>query len=183
MSNERSQSDGSAWDADVWEALSATLPPVLPRPVVRERLLRAAAGRDRLAQPLRDALSALYSHSADETDALIERMNRASSWLPSPLPGLSVIPLADADLPESFMPEGPSRLLVRIEAGSQFPRHQHVGDEHMLILEGGLTTDGGEHFGVGTCAISAPDSVHEFTIDDDGDCIAAVRLSDGIRLP
>lgn len=173
------------WDAaaaEAWATLGATLAPVVPRSIVRDRLLRAAAGRERLSPSLRDAVASLYSLSTDDTEALVARMNRASSWLPTPLPGLSLLPLTDAELPTDLMPDGPTRLLVRIEAGSRFPRHQHLGEEQMLILQGGLTTDGGEHFGTGSCAVSLPGSVHEFVIDEGGDCIAAVRLSDGIRL-
>ena len=41
-------------------------------------------------------------------------------------------------------PEGfPKALLVRIEPGTTSPRHRHLGDEHLFVLEGSLGDDTG----------------------------------------
>ena len=174
--------DLTALDDEAWAALAAALPPVRPRPIARARLLRATAGRDRLPPPVREAMRALFGLSDEDAGALIDRVNTASAWLPGPLPGISILPLTPADLPRGPLPDGPTRLLVRIEPGLPFPAHEHLGDEAMLVLEGALTTDAGEVVGPGMCAHSAPGTRHALQIHDGSDCIAAVRLGGGIRL-
>ena len=51
-------------------------------------------------------------------------------WIPTPFPGITVKPL--------FFDEksGNQSLLVRMEPGSKYPSHHHVGLEHSLVLEG-----------------------------------------------
>jgi len=160
--------------------------PLAPRPVLRDRLLKAALGHQRLGE-LRGRLAALFALDEGATSELVSRMNRPDAWLDGPLPGLSLMPLERAGLGQG-LPAGSSALLVRLEPNAIFPEHQHFGDERMLILEGGLSLRDGATAAPttaerGALVVSASGSRHVLRAlaDADGEeCIAAVRI-DGER--
>jgi len=42
-------------------------------------------------------------------------------------------------------PSGDVAVLVRMDPGCRYPRHRHVGDEDVLVLQGGFCDAAGEH--------------------------------------
>ena len=163
-------------------ALLDDLTAELPRPLLRERVMRAALGVDRFPADLRARLQALFELDAAQTVDLVGRMNDAASWQAGPVPGLSLFAATPMEMPAGPLPDGPTRLIVRLEPGLPFPMHAHHGDEHMLVLEGGFVTDDGKRVGAGEMLSSTRDSEHAFLVDEDDECIAAVKLTDGIHL-
>ena len=57
--------------------------------------------------------------------------------------------------------------LVRIEPGHAFPRHTHVGEETVLVLQGRLEDDQGNAYRAGDTIVSADGSVHELRVVGD----------------
>ena len=139
-------------------------------------------GDQRLTASARDQLRALFELDEAQTRTLVARMNTPSEWLPGAVPGLSFIAVTPEEAPKGPLPDGPTRLLVRLEPGLPFPMHGHDGHEDMLVLEGAFVTDAGVRVAAGQVLRSEPGSAHEFRIDDHEECLAAVRLTDGIHL-
>jgi anti-sigma factor ChrR (cupin superfamily) len=56
----------------------------------------------------------------------------AVDWPPQRRPGVSVRVLWKDDA------SGDAAVLIRMEPGATYPRHLHVGDEEVLVLQGGF---------------------------------------------
>jgi anti-sigma factor ChrR (cupin superfamily) len=82
---------------------------------------------------------------------------KQSSWLPSLLEGLSVLPLHEH--------HGVNTTLVRWAAHTQFNHHIHTGGEEILVLEGLLCDEYGE-YPAGSWLRNPRDSSHApFTLE------------------
>jgi len=54
---------------------------------------------------------------------------------------------------------GDAAVLVRMDPGCEYPRHRHVGDEEVFVLQGGFRDENGE-YPAGTFHRFAAGSVH-----------------------
>lgn len=87
----------------------------------------------------------------------------------APGPGLAGVPDMDAGF-------------VQFDAGMQFPKHHHAGEEVTLVLQGGFADETlGRHFSPGDVIHLPPGSIHTFTIDRGEPCISAVLLLGALR--
>ena len=68
---------------------------------------------------------------------------------------------------------GVRKVLVWGTPGASSPRHDHTGDEVILVLEGRLRDERGS-YGPGDLCRSAAGHVHQETVDGDEDCICYV---------
>lgn len=170
-----------AAEARRWEQAGLALAEALPTPdapcPVRARLLLAAEARGRLAR-FAAALSSIFEIDDDKARALLDEIDAPEAWEAGPVPGVALFHLkggpglAAADVG-----------FVRFPAGMPWPLHRHVGDEIMLILEGGLTDDAGRTWREGDVLRMPPGSEHRFDVLAERDCIAAVVVHEGIELP
>lgn len=172
----RCAAEARAWEAVVIE-LAATLPAVEPAATVRARVLAAAAAKGRLAA-FADAVERLFQVPREKALALLDAVDAADAWEPGPVPGLALMHLKG----------GPALAaadtgFVRFPAGMPWPLHKHLGDELMLIVEGGFVDDRGQAYGPGDVLRMPPGSQHAFDIRPDRDCVAAVVVHEGIELP
>jgi anti-sigma factor ChrR (cupin superfamily) len=55
--------------------------------------------------------------------------------------------------------DGPSAALLRYQPGAEVPAHEHVGFEHIVVLEGEQRDEHGQ-YGVGTLIVNPPGSRH-----------------------
>ncbi len=182
MSRKPNDTAGPDLEADALRDLLDELGAQLPRPLLRERVLRSTMGDQRLGPSAREQLRTLFHLDEAQATALVARMNSVADWTPGAVPGLSFIAVTPEEAPKGPLPDGPTRLLVRLEPGLPFPMHGHDGHEEMLVLEGAFVTDGGARVAAGQTLKSEPGSAHAFRIDEQEECIAAVRLTDGIHL-
>ncbi|MEL7451469.1 MAG: cupin domain-containing protein, partial [Pseudomonadota bacterium] len=70
--------------------------------------------------------------------------------------------------------------LVRIEAGTQFPYHTHIGTETALILAGCLEDHDGQVYYPGDVSFMEPGSGHTFKAIGDDDLLLAVVINEGL---
>lgn len=164
------------WE-EAFVALAESLPSLEPSTTIRARVLAAAAANGRLAA-FAEAVVRLFEVPREKALALLDAVDAADAWEPGPVPGLSLMHLKG----------GPALAaadtgLVRFPAGMPWPLHKHLGEELMLILEGGLVDDHGQAFGPGDVLQMPPGSLHAFDIRPDRDCVAAVVVHEGIELP
>jgi anti-sigma factor ChrR (cupin superfamily) len=69
---------------------------------------------------------------------------------------------------------GAAALLVRFRPGAHGDRHEHLGYELMLVLDGVLEDDNGGFFPAGTLVVEGPGSVHQ-ALSRRGCTVLAIR--------
>jgi ChrR Cupin-like domain len=144
------------------EVLVATLvpalPPATPSPVAKARLEATLVSVDRFA-PFWTSLSRLCDLPVHVVKRLVAKVDEPAAWLPGYVPGLSYF---------NFTPglklAGADAGFVRLEVGTTFPRHRHLGDELTFVLEGRLR-EGERVFGPGALLERARDSEHVWSTE------------------
>lgn len=74
--------------------------------------------------------------------------------------------------------DGPSAALLRYEPGASVPAHEHLGYEHILVLDGEQSDEHGS-YPAGTLVVNRPHSVHR--IASTGGCVVLAIWEKGIR--
>ena len=93
-----------------------------------------------------------------EDDVYVQFDTHQQEWLPGVVEGLEVMPLHEFDQEQTA--------LIRWPAHTQFPKHEHVAGEEVLILEGKLLDEHGE-YPAGSWFRNPPGSSHApFTLED-----------------
>ncbi len=111
--------------------LAAAVVPVHPEPQTRERLLRRVAASSHAVSspsPLQPHLRA----ASPAVPPLLTLRAGEGEWETTAVPGVSIRTLYVDREREQYT------ALVRMCAGSSYPRHVHGGPEHCLVLEGDL---------------------------------------------
>jgi anti-sigma factor ChrR (cupin superfamily) len=77
---------------------------------------------------------------------------------------------------------GDAAVLVRMDPGCEYPRHRHVGDEEVLVLQGGFRDESGE-YAAGAFHRFAAGSVHApVAFDGDEACVLFALAHSGIEI-
>lgn len=153
-------------------AFTATLAtPVAPPPGLKDRVL-AAADQPRYA--FLDRVAKLIDLTLDQTRIMLDRIQDLSLWEDNG-PGTLLL----------HVPGGPACAgavvgFVRVEPDTRFPRHIHLGEETVLVLQGGLRTDSGLVCRAGDLAVQDAGSDHEFTSLPGEPLLYLVRVNEGV---
>jgi len=158
-------------------ALTDTLPAVPPPALLRDRILDDARPGDRLARFVMPIASLLDIEPA-AARTLLARIDDPSAWFEL-LPGISVL-LADGG-PNV---RGALRAFVKVRAGTEFPLHEHFGEESVMIMQGYYADSAsGDVFGPGDTPIQPRGSQHSFRVLADGpDLLGLVVAQGGLRM-
>lgn len=162
---------------DVLGALAVALPPVRPRDELRARLLASAARPEERYAPFHTRLSRLLDLGVERLTQIFRAAADESNWERPPIAGMSLFhfeggpALAGADTG-----------LVRMEAGSEFPLHEHLGKERVLVLSGGYLDSSGTTYGAGQSQEMASGSAHSYVVLPDAPCVFCVVLEGGITI-
>ncbi len=85
---------------------------------------------------------------------------------------------------EEALLQGPSHghrvSLIRASKGGYVPHHDHEGDEHMLVLQGGLTI-GGTNYRTGDYAFAAAGEAHEPIAYTEEECLCLLVLAGSLQ--
>jgi anti-sigma factor ChrR (cupin superfamily) len=73
---------------------------------------------------------------------------------------------------------GGAAALLRYQPGASMPRHEHLGHEHVLVLDGSQSDEHG-HYPAGTFVINRPASTHRVASQEG--CVALVIWERGVR--
>lgn len=139
--------------------------PCAPSPSLRVRLLAAVAGP--VVQRSARVADLLELPPGDINAALASVDAGTAPWTPV-LPGVDLYRLA----------AGPrERGLIRAAAGAIFPYHRHLGDEHVVVLQGSCR-DGDRQLGPGDEVRHAAGTAHHLEIHP-GPALVFAYVSDG----
>lgn len=148
----------AAFDAQLLEALAADLRTPAPRGL-RDRLLQAplASRLHRFAEPV----ARLMDVDLEGARALLDGIDVPGAFEAGPFPEL--------DITLCHITGGPAVAdaitgFVRVASGLTFPHHEHLGVEHVLVLQGRMI-DGetGEEAGPGDIVTRPASSAHAIT--------------------
>ncbi|WP_170135703.1 cupin domain-containing protein [Nannocystis exedens] len=162
--------------AEAFTALSLALRPVPAPADMRARLLAAAAAPEARFSPFVARLSRLLDLAQERVRQLLVSLARPDVWE-------RVLP----DVELFHLEGGPATVgadvgFVRVAAGAHFPHHNHLGDEHVLVLQGGFVEDDGTVVRAGGSSYRAPGSSHSLTALPGQDLLYAVVVF-GVEFP
>jgi hypothetical protein len=143
----------------------------------RARLLTELQPYDRFAR-FEPAVAELLQITPAEAAAALRRIDEPSAWLPQG-PGIAFLPVPGA--PEAgFFLSG----FLRVEAGMEFPEHEHLGEEITLVLQGAFEESvSGQVFLPGEPAHMAAGTHHKFRVPEAGPhLLGLATVKVGLRL-
>jgi len=73
---------------------------------------------------------------------------------------------------------GAAAALLRYQPGASIPAHEHLGHEHILVLDGAQSDDYG-HYPTGTFVVNRPASAHRVASPEG--CVVLVIWERGVR--
>jgi len=156
-------------------ALADADSPEAPPTGLRARLLTSVGRKGRHGRYV-DRVARIFRISPDDAEKLLARAEDPSSFMPSPVPGVDVVPVETPAFPNALA------VVARIQPGVRFPRHRHVGDEIMLILEGGLREEEGAEVWRGDELLRDEGTSHSFVALEGEPCIAVSLVEGNIEL-
>lgn len=156
------------------EGLGAQAPPAR----AKDRLLNASRlpGRfDRFARIVADLLDV----PLDIARGMLDGIEEPARWKPSLMPGMS-----HHDLTGGPGVRDAITGFVRLPAGSQFPHHRHLGDEHVLVIQGHyVDLEDSTEVGPGEVAHHGPDTAHGLSIVEGGpDLLYLIVAHGGVEI-
>jgi predicted ChrR family anti-sigma factor len=159
-----------AWIREQLAAAALSLPPVAPRPDLKERLAASLDHGGRFRRHL-DRLAALFEIDRAAAGAVLDRLDDPAAWRPSRLPGLRV-----QAVPTGPRLAGADAQMLRFAPGTRFPAHVHHGAEQLLFLQGRARDDAGLLLQAGDLHRSESGSRHAFTVDEGAECLCAALV-------
>jgi hypothetical protein len=119
--------------------------PPSPSPSRRSRRTRlrdsacwpSASGPARFA-PFIDRLARMIDVAGDAPASCSPASTQPRTWQPSPGPNVHLVHLDGGPAVAA-----PDAGFVRVAAGTMFPLHRHIGDEHVLVLQGSYSDSDG----------------------------------------
>jgi putative transcriptional regulator len=157
---------GGAMAPSPYEARS-TPPPVSTRPKLRLAVTpEQPHGR---FYEYAERVSELFDVRVHRAAALLELIDDPSCWVPGPVSGIVVFPVE-----AGARREGARTVIMRASPGTRLPLHEHAGDEHTLVLQGGYLESTGREVSCGEAASSAAGSSHWVEVLPGEECIACV---------
>ncbi len=168
-------SDAGQQDA-LLAGIETNVEPMAPSPELRDRLLAAAAEKktalgfaERLCQFFKLDLKTIQQHLSELTSLkppYWEAAKLEGVWLKhfDGGPGLQT---ADCGF-------------IYMQPGTSAPRHRHLGNEWMMVIQGEALTDDDQSILPGDLLLSKPDSCHAFSVVGTQPLVFAVIVFAGI---
>lgn len=143
----------------------------------RARLLAAVTASGERFAPLFGKLTRFFDLSGEALRSLFARAANETEWQPGPLPWVSLFHFQAGPALAAF-----DTGFVRLKKGMPFPAHRHLGNERVLILEGGYFDQEQRWFGPGDIHDMPAGSQHSLQMNSDQDVLLAVILADQIEV-
>lgn len=85
------------------------------------------------------------------------------AWRPYVQPGRDAVDVHWLYTAQETGPDGAEAYLAHFRPGAHGDLHRHLGFELVVVLDGELVNDNGDHYLPGTLVVERPDSVHRVT--------------------
>jgi hypothetical protein len=146
-------------------------------PQARARVLDDLRPYDRFAR-FEAAVAELLQLPHADAAAALRCIDDPAAWLPQ-APGVSYLPVASGPNAGFFLAG-----FLRVEAGLEFPEHEHLGEEITLVLQGAFEEgNSGMLFRPGEPSYMPPGSRHTFRVPADGPhLVGLATVKRGLRL-
>jgi quercetin dioxygenase-like cupin family protein len=135
----------------------------------RERLLASVRDLPMRFGPFFQRLGTLWDLPEERVCEVLTLAKDLAHWQWTALPGVRQIEVQGG--PRT---EGARVRLLRFAAGLRFPRHRHIGLEHVLVLEGSYTDSDGHRVGPGDLQVMEPGSEHGLHVHAGEPCVAGL---------
>lgn len=167
-------------------ATDGTAPAEIAAPLATARVAPSTALRNRLMASIdethrfiafEDRFAELADLPGSVASVLLGRIDDAMHWTKLDAPGV-----------ELFHFDGGPRVrdaitgFVRMKVGASFPKHEHMGEEYVLILQGALRDDDGEVYGPGDEIEMDAHSTHSFSAVGDIPLLFVAIVMKGITI-
>jgi hypothetical protein len=157
-------------------SLALGLPPVIPAPSTRARLLASLAA-DRFA-PFLGRFAQLADLAETKARELLRKIDDATAWAAEGLDGFAFMHFAGGP-----RVAGADAGFVKAVPGFEFPRHRHLGEEHVLVLEGAfLDTSDNTIARSGDLVIKPAGSVHGYVVQPGPELLYAIVSYGGFEV-
>jgi anti-sigma factor ChrR (cupin superfamily) len=140
--------------------MAASVPPLDPPRPLRDRLFASVDHLERFA-PFAPHVAELLDRPVNRARLLLHSLSDAETWASGPLRAMRFYPLNDELGPKRA---GGAAMFARFEPGFVFPKHQHEGEEAILVFEGPLAVDEGAIYGPGALVRSPDGSRHVVSV-------------------
>lgn len=162
---------------DVDALVSATAPEGAPPPAdLRARLLADARHEGRFARFVPSVASLLDVDDAT-AQRLLDGIAVPENWYDSPIE-----PIRLYDLEGGPKVQNAIRGFVRMPAGSSFPKHEHLGTEHVLVVQGSFVDSSGEVHHPGDVVRMEGGTSHGFEVRPGPDLVYMFVGENGVRI-
>ena len=162
--------------AEALADLALSLPRSTPSPGMRERVLKSVSTTNRF-EKFAAQVAALIDVGIDKARELVGRIDDATSWMTTPVPGVFSYDLpvgpAVADAVVGF---------IKLAPGAVFPDHEHMGEDTMLIVQGSCVDSHGTVMRRGEVHHMAGGTNHEFKAQPGPDFIYLGIAKNGIMM-
>jgi putative transcriptional regulator len=165
---------------ETWASVALAIKPASPPSSLRARVLESIAGgasNGRFAQFV-DQVKKMIDASRETVCKLLDSIDELTSWEAGPSESSKLM----------HLPAGPALAghlvgFVRVEPGTEFPLHKHLGEETVLILQGALEDSDGSISRRGDVVHKEAGTEHSFRAIGKLPLIYLVVLDKGVEFP
>lgn len=155
------------------ELLQASAPATAAPSAARRLALLAATQSPILGYAGR--VARLAQMTLDDAKALLQRRVGGPGWEPGPEPGIFFLEVnAGPALAGAVVG------LVAVPADSDFPEHEHIGEELVLVLSGGIMDETGRQYEAGDLVTAQAGSQHSFRSAPGEDLLYLSIVQEGV---
>lgn len=164
-------------DDELFGALVTALPAETPAPALLDRLMKSVDAESRFGERFAAQMAAIIDSTKETAQSFLDALADATRWHESGLPGVGL-----------FDVQGGPRVanavvgFVRMEPGSVFPEHTHVGDEIVLIIQGGYVDSAGVMHRAGEEHRMPAGTTHAFTAAPGPDLVYLGVVQQGFNI-
>ncbi|MEQ9072676.1 MAG: cupin domain-containing protein [Sandaracinaceae bacterium] len=155
---------------------SASQSPVSPPSDLRARLLGAARHEGRFAR-FAAQVAELLDIDEGKANALLDGIAVPDNWYDSPIE-----PIRLYDLEGGPKVQAAIRGFVSMPAGSAFPEHEHLGTEHVLVVQGSFEDSSGAVHHPGDVVRMEGGTSHAFTVRPGPDLVYMFVGQGGVKI-
>jgi quercetin dioxygenase-like cupin family protein len=153
-------------DGELFASLVDAMPREAPPPALKDRLMKSVDAQSRFADRFAKQVADIVDVTVEKAQSWLDAFTDATRWEANPVIGMDL-----------FHIDGGPRVVgavtgfVRMKPGAVFPEHKHIGDEIVLIIQGGYVDTNGVTHRAGEEHRMPSGSSHGFTAADGPDLV------------